>query len=67
MIKSITIVTAQGVDVISVGRDEITSIMEETKQVATDKMITVYRAYQGGFKAREISATCPLEITFEKQ
>lgn len=66
MIKSITIVTAQGVDIISVGRNGITAIKEEVKQVGSDILITVYKAYRDGFIAREVSATCPVDITFEK-
>ncbi|MPM15748.1 hypothetical protein SDC9_62120 [bioreactor metagenome] len=66
MIKSITIITAQGTDGFSVGRNGITAIKQEIKQVSSDKRITVFRAYENNFIVREVSAICPLDITFGK-
>ena len=61
-IKYLAIVTSNGASTYMIGCEGVTLIKQESKQIAIDEYISVFRVYKGNDLYAEISLSCPYEI-----
>lgn len=64
-IKSLTIITNQGVKFYSLGFDDITKIVIATIQISEHLFIDVFHVYKGSKIFAEVSRQCPYDIVYD--
>ena len=64
-IKSLTIITNQGVKSYSVGVEDITKIVIDDIQISENLLIDVFHVYKGSNIFAEVSRQCPYDIVYD--
>lgn len=64
-IKTLTVVTAQGINSFPVGENGITEITETSEQIGEYEYVYFYVVMKGEEIFAKISKTCPVEIIYE--
>ena len=64
-IKSLTIITNQGVKFYTLGFDDITKIVIASIQISEHLLIDVFRVYKGSKIFAEVSRQCPYDIVYD--
>ena len=64
-IKSLTIITNQGVKSYSVGFEDVTKIVIDAIQISEHLLIDVFHVYKGSKMFAEVSRQCPYDIVYD--
>ena len=64
-IKSLTIITNQGVNSYSVGFRGVTKIVIDAIQISEHLLIDVFHVYKGSEMFAEVSRQCPYDIVYD--
>ena len=64
-IKSLTIITNQGVKSYSVGFEDVTTIVIDAIQISEHLLIDVFHVYKGSKMFAEVSRQCPYDIVYD--
>ena len=64
-IKSLTIITNQGVKSYSVGFEDVTKIVIDAIQISDHLLIDVFHVYKGSKMFAEVSRQCPYDIVYD--
>ena len=64
-IKSLTIITNQGVKSYSVGFGDVTKIVIDAIQISEHLLIDVFHVYKGSKIFAEVSRQCPYDIVYD--
>lgn len=64
-IKSLTIITNQGVKSYSVGFEDVTKIVIDAIRISDHLIIDVFHVYKGSKMFAEVSRQCPYDIVYD--